>query len=295
MSLSEDKIKISSAFIAGINISNTELFGLIKENYEALERVYPLIEFVVSRLTAVTDLALAGNNWDAEIIYRSALEALVKLVFITSAEGEERENRLREFWEDLSEINYIKVSEQAKKSLKIAENYKSESVTMAFKPLVLAEEEEKKLRERWPVSKRKSVERKWSFSEIVLSLSNAPGNKQIQEFIGLAHNYRYASHVTHADETGILIIRERQSRPQEDRELADFAHFIRLLSDSFFFCILMGLQVAYYVKKDMRFFFDLAKSTKETSDVADRYLQKLHGDQSYDKFRTPFGEGKSKV
>jgi hypothetical protein len=33
-----------------------------------------------------------------------------------------------------------------------------------------------------------------------------------------------ASHVSHGDETGILIIRERESRSLEENEIVDFAH-----------------------------------------------------------------------
>ena len=285
MSLEEDKLKITKAFIEGINISNVKLFEIIKERFNDVRPIFPLIEFILDRLSAVTDLAMRGCNWDAEIIYRSALEALIKLLFITSAEGEEKNIRLREYWEDLSEINSIKLSAQAKKSLKIAEKYDSDAVKMAFKPLVLSEEKEQELRTKWPGSIRRKVEQKWSFSEIIVFLANTSDNKRIEEFIGLGHNYRYASHVTHADETGVLIIKERQQRPNEEREIADFAHFIRLLSDSFFFCILIGLQVASHTKTDLKFFIDLGKSIEEASELGNKYLLKLQEDQSYDKFR----------
>ena len=119
MNLQEDKTKITEAFISGINIANIELFGFIKENFEEVKSVFPLVEFIITRLSTVTDLAIQGNNWDAEIVYRSALECLIKLTFITSAFGEEREKRLKEFWEDLRDVNLIKQSEQAKKNLSI--------------------------------------------------------------------------------------------------------------------------------------------------------------------------------
>jgi Family of unknown function (DUF5677) len=286
MSLEEDKLVISNGFIEAINVSNIELFRIIKESFEELRRLYPLIEFIIERLSAVTDLALSGGNWDAEIIYRSALEGLLKFVFIASAKGEERDNRLREFWEDLSEINSIKMSEQAKRVLKVAEKDKTETFKMAFRPLVLSDEDEKTLREKWPVSKRKGVERKWSFSEIIISMSaTAPADETPDYLAGLAHNYRYASHVTHADETGILIIRERRQRPQEERQVADFAHFIRLLSDSFYMCIAMGLYVSIYINKSHKFFSQLAESMKDVHELGEKYLQYLQQDPSYDKYR----------
>ncbi len=283
MNLENDKKKITEDFFLGINAANVELFGFIKEHFEVVKPVFPLVEFIVSRLSCVTELAVKGNNWDAEIIYRSALECLIKLIFITSGEGVEKEIRLKEFWEDLCEIASIKQSEQAKKSLKLYGSDKT--LRLAFTPMLLSEEEEQRLRAKWPKSERQKVEQKWSFSEMIVALSKNYKGNPVEMFIGLGHNYRYASHVSHADETGILIIKERDERPKCERDLADFAHYIKLMSDSFYFTISMAINIVAFVGKDPKPFMDLTKSTKEASELANIYLDKLHDDKAYDKFR----------
>jgi len=277
MNLESDKKIITEAFITGINISNARLFEIIKGHFDKVKPVFPLIEFTIERLSAVTDLAIRNCNWDAEIIYRSALEGFVKLTYILNSQ-QERDTRLKEYRESLAEINSIKISEQAKKSLSV-HNY-NETSALAFKPMILEDEMESMLREKWPRGERKKLEQKWSFTEMIISLA-----KCNNVFIGLAHNYRYASHVTHADETGVSMIVERQQRTENERAIADMAHYIRLLGDSFFFCVSIGLEVSILTGQNPKFFFDLGDSIKEVSQLGDKYLQKLQEDKLYDKFR----------
>jgi len=243
--------KNQQSIFCAINASNKELYRVIKDNFQEVRPIYPLIEFVIERLSTTTDLANMGHNWDAEIVYRSALECLVKLIFISSVDGEEREKRLKEYWEDLREISMLKQSEQAKKNLTIYKG--NESVRLTFAPIVLSEAEEMALRAKWPRAERKKLEQKWSFSEIILSIANDYRGSQAIEFLGLAHNYRYASHVSHADETGVLIIAEREHRPLEEKEIADFAHYIKHLSDTFYFSLALAIHVLYFVKKRLLF------------------------------------------
>lgn len=284
MNLQEDKQRLSEAFFAGINACNVQTYGIIKENYEQVRPVFSLVNFIISRLSTVITLAVQDNNWDAEIIYRSALEAIIKFTFIVSASDEiERKQRIKEYWEDLCEINSIKQSEQAKKCLSLYGNDKA--LRLIFSPMVLPDEEEARLRLKWPRLERKKLEQKWSFSEIIVSLSRSFVDKSGESFIGLGHNYRYASHVTHADETGVLIIEERVQRPDGEREIADFAHYIKLLSDSFQFCAFIGIQVCILVGKDSQFFFDIQKSMSEINELGYLYLQALHKDKAYDKYR----------
>lgn len=203
MSLEEDKRKITEGFFEGINISNIELYGFIKENYEAVKPIFPIVGFIISRLSAVTELTLNESVWDAEIIYRSALEGLIKLTFITSANEQERQQRIKEYWEDLCEVNQIKQSEQAKKSLSVCGD--DQSLKLVFTPMVLSEEEENKIRSKWTRLERKKLKQKWSFSEMISSMAKIKDDiTETPEriLLGLGHNYRFASHISHADETG---------------------------------------------------------------------------------------------
>ncbi len=63
------------------------------------------------------------------------------------------------------------------------------------------------------------------------------------------------------------------------------AHYIRLLSDSFFFCVSIGLQVCVLAKEDHKYFSNLASSIKHVSQLGNTYLQKLQEDKLYDKYK----------
>ena len=90
---------------------------------------------------------------------------------------------------------------------------------MAFLPLILPEDLEASLRERWSKAECLKLEQKWSFTEMLLSISKEFRGKPFEILSTLSHSYRMGSHVLHGDETGILIIRERQARSEKIRIL----------------------------------------------------------------------------
>lgn len=284
MNLPEDKKKITERYFEAINISNVELFGRIKNNYDKIKPIYPLIEFIIDRLSIVTDLTIKNNLWDAEIVYRSALETFIKLIFITSAEEQEQQIRIHEFWNELSEVNSLKQSEQGKKNL--AHFGHIELMKLSYSPLVLNDEDEKKLRAKWNKTKRQKLEQKWSFSEMISSLMKNYKGAQAGMFVGLAHCYRMASHVSHGDETGILIIRERNSRSEEQQDIANFAHYIRLMSDSFSYCAWTAVETMHFIKDDYKFFLDLHSGLNDVHELTNKYQMKLYDEPDYDKYRT---------
>ena len=114
----EDKLIFNHAYYSAINACNIELFRLIEAHYHILDRVYPLIEYVIERVNAVTLLINEETLWDADIIVRSALETLVKFVFIADSPEADRNGLLDEFWISLSEVYTVKLHEQAKKNLR---------------------------------------------------------------------------------------------------------------------------------------------------------------------------------
>jgi len=276
-------MKISEVIFEKINLCNTEIFGIVKEKFNEFQPIYPLVEFVISRLSTVTDLAVNEQMWDAEIIYRAALEGAIKLVFITSADEVEKNVRIREYWTDLSEINAIKISEQAKKSIKV--RGVADPSILIFKPLVLDEAQELVLRSKWPRPKRKQVEQKWSFSEMIASISGGQEGQAFDGIVGLLHSYRMASHISHADETGISIIKEREQRTDNEREIVEMAHFTRLLVDPFYLCLMLGLQICQFAKMRPTFFTSLAKFDDNTSELIAKYLTLLKEDRIYDRYR----------
>jgi hypothetical protein len=279
----DDKLKITDAYFEAINKNNLELFRIIKLHLRELDGILPILEFIVERLETVATLTVENRIWDAEIILRSAIETFVKYVFITTADKDEREKRLDEFWNLLAEVNSLKQSEQAKKNL--IHLGKLETHNLAYSPMLLTEVKETELRTKWTKAERQKLEQKWSFTEIVNSLSKNYRGKPMEIFITLTHGYRMSSHVTHGDETGILIIRERNSRSFEDRELAYFTHYLRLLSDVFTFCAFMGVETMNLLGLDKDFFFKNQETLKDIQMLTEKYHSDLFKDKDYDKYR----------
>lgn len=279
----EDKLRITQAYFEVINKNNIELFRIIKLNFQEIENVFPIIEFIIERLETATALTIDNRIWDAEIILRSAIETCFKYLFIITADKDEREKRVNEFWNLLAEVNMLKHSEQAKKNLIHLGNL--ETHHLAYSPLLLSEEKENELRTKWTKAKRQKLEQKWSFTEIINSLSKNYRGKPMEIFITATHGYRMSSHVAHGDETGILIIKERDSRPFIDRELAYFTHYLRLLSDVNTFCVIIGIETMNLLGLDKDFFSKNQKKIEDIKAFIDKYHNDLFKDKDYDKYR----------
>jgi len=281
--MEEDKALITNRIFSAINTSNIELFGIIKEKFATTQPVYPILEFIIERLVAVTTLASQGMVWAADIVYRSALEPFLKLHYITNGKEQENTEGLHQFWEDLAEISRIKMSDQARKNLDLFNG--QEIARLAYIPLLLSDEEELVLRKKWPRNTRKQLEQKWSFSQLAVNLSLNYRGKPLPQFIGFTHSYRMASHVAHGDENGVLIIKERNTRPAEERVLADFAHYLRLMYDSFLFTVWTGIETCLFIKHDPKFFQDLHASLDDLQPLIEKYHLKVFDDPLYDRFR----------
>ena len=285
MGWNQDKILITERFFEAININNVELFGVIKENFEEVNQIFPLVNFIISRLETVTTLTTSNRPWDAEIVLRSALETFVKLMFITTATGHERSKRIDEYWNLLPEITSIKQSNQAKKNLEFFGE--SETHRLAYSPLILPEEVEKELRKKWPKSDRQRLEQKWSFSEIVLSISRENKGHPLEMLGTLTHSYRMSSHVLHGDETGVLMIEERQSRSQEEQDKVNAAHYLRLLSDSSACSAFTAIETMNFLglHDKKKFFFENQNSLNDIQELIENYHANVFEYPDYDKYR----------
>lgn len=281
----EDKIEITEKYFEIINLNNIELIGIIRDNYSSINSVYPLIEFVISRLEAVTKLVVDDRLWDAEIIMRSALETFIKYMFVMTASKDQQKQLIDEYWNSLAEINHLKLSEQAKKNLSYFDN--SEIHRLAYLPLVLSEEYENELRKKWPKTERKRIEQKWSFTEMIFSISKAYEGKPLEVIVTLTHSYRMSSHVMHGDETGINIIKERENRSKEEYEKAHAGHYLRLLSDCSVYCALLGIETANFLnlKEKVTFFVKNQEQLNSIQGLVDRYQGKVFEDNDYNRYR----------
>ncbi len=285
MNWEEDKETITTQYFGAINKNNTMLYGLIKEHFNPLIRLIPLVDFIISRLETVSTLTLMDRLWDAEIVLRSALETYTKLLFITSSKKDEQKTKIEEFWNSLSEINRIKQSEQAKRNLKILGDL--EIHRLAYSPLVLSEVEENQLREKWPKKKRRKIEQNWSFTEIINHVSKNYNSSEFEAIIPLLHTYRMSSHVMHGDETGISIIQERQSRNSKEKEIVERAHYLRLISDCLTYSTFTAIEICNFVDtpENATSFFKTKKGLKKVDELIERYNMLVFEDDLYAKYK----------
>jgi len=279
----KDKQVITGEYYQAINLCNIELFNLLKQHQDKTKETYPLIEYVLERIEAA--IVLTENNllWDAEIVMRAALETLVKFAFISDAGEMERPQLLKEFWYDLSEIYTIKLSEQAKKNL--SSTIGNEMHRLAHSPQILSPEDEVRLRGKWSKATRSQLEQKWSFTGIVATLTKRAGGELAHGIQLTTHSYRMASHITHGDEMGINLIRERKSRNDEDKLAVTISHYLRLMMDSFHFCFLMALYACKYLKSDPKYFIQLYQSLKQYDDIIKEYQIVPFEDELYDSYK----------
>lgn len=280
-----DRSLIEDKYVKATNSCICRLKEIVRYNPQ-LESIYPLVRFTMDRLHAVLTLTVNYMLWDAEIILRSVIESYVKLAFICSAENQdEQKKRLDEYWILLAEILELKESEQAKKNLDLLPQ--SESHRIAFSPIVLSEEREKELRVKWTKKERQRLEQKWSFTEILNSLSKNYNGKPQPIFDVLSYSYRTSSHITHGDETGVLIIQERDSRTIEEQEKAYNGHYLRLLGDVLSLSTQVAFECINFLKqpKESQFFIDNSNSIKEVENLEKKYKGRVFEDKDYDRYR----------
>ncbi len=281
-----DKSIIVSYYNETINANNLLLFNIIRDHLEEFKPVYPLVEFILCRIETIFELIQHDKLWDAEIILRAIIESFVKFSYISFASNDEKNIRLNEFWNELEEINLLKISDQAKLNLKYTQD--SEIHKISYSPLIMPEDIENKLREKWPRKKRQEIESKWSFTNIVKEISAKFKGTPLEIWELATHSYRICSHIAHGDETGLAIIAERNSRTQDEQNRAFCGHFIRLVDDCLCYAVMTGLSSMDFLNlKDKRGLFkDLMKKDEQINEIIEKYINKVFEDVDYDKYRS---------
>lgn len=283
MDWEKDRQLIVKTYYECIDRNNQELFSRLDKHIEKSKRIYSLVKYIDERLSTVWFLTLNDKLWDADIIDRSVLEALMKLMFIVNAPDETEQNkRFQEFWNDLWEISCLKHSEQSKKQLT---HYKDEVSQLAHLPLPLSEEEENILRTKWTKKERQKVEQKWSFSEILFSMARNYKGQPFEMFLGLTHEYRMCSHVAHGDETGIGIIEERKSRPTKQRNDVHIGHFLKLLSNCISYASFTAIIAMDFLQLEKNYFFENFKTLEPIKELERKYQLEVFNDPDYDKYK----------
>ncbi|WP_019419206.1 DUF5677 domain-containing protein [Paenibacillus sp. OSY-SE] len=167
------------------NISNQASF-LLRESldistplYKEYSNIPELVQFVVSNLftacysTSESALFLISRYrlWDAHILYRALLEGTAKLMFVAHDSDEMILDKCHEFWHVIPEMKLISRHKKALDSLSTDQNSSDFDMQKPMKDILLTEEELAALENKYPKKIRKQMEQKWSFSEIVRTLS----------------------------------------------------------------------------------------------------------------------------
>lgn len=192
---------------------STEFYQLLREYYT----------FIHERTQTLFLLVQNDCLWDADIILRPIAECTVKFAFVSSFDNSARNEKVKEFWEDLAEINRLKQSKQAKQIIEL-----TDIDSKFLSDIVLDDNEFQLLAEKWTKSIRQRTEQPWSYNEMIKTISK---NYDFKEILGLARNFTQSSHLIHADETALGVIKDRKNRTEEQREALMNLHEVRLLSD----------------------------------------------------------------
>lgn len=206
--------------------------------YKNKSRVPQLVQFVVSNLftacfsTSESTLHLIGKYrlWDAHMLYRTVLEGTVKLMFVISGTDNEISEKCHEFWGIIPEMKLISRHRKARDLISVYKELKLD--TDALRPITdlqLDEGELLELEKAYPRKTRKQMEQKWSFSEMVktLSSSNEPAYAIL---VSTFHDYSVGSNLVHMDGDGIGVIWDRNGREPERRISLELAHGARIIS-----------------------------------------------------------------
>ena len=136
--------------------------GLIDPEFSNF--AHALLHYYSDRIQSLSLLNQNGRLWDAEIVYRSALECSTRLIYVCIADEAEKKVRVKEFFHDLQEVEYL---ERTNKAEAAVTNSDKEQTRTLVGGVVLSKEKELKLREKWPKKARKLLKQKWSFAEMV--------------------------------------------------------------------------------------------------------------------------------
>lgn len=184
------------------------------------------MHYYSSRCQAASTLLQDWMLWDSDIIFRSALECATRFIFVSTADHPERYDRIIEYTSFLSEVEDI---ERVEKLRTVVKNSTDDSTSMLMGGAALSKEREHELRALWPRTRRKILNQKWSFSEIVRVLEKIRHPTiDLTAYGSLLHSYSLSSHLIHADQTAMTLMHDRATREVSERKLLEEAHYARL-------------------------------------------------------------------
>lgn len=257
----------------------------IIENREIADQKYlrfsgSQLYFYSDRCQSLNVLLQEGKLWDCDIIMRSALECATRLLFVSIAPQDERDRRIEEYSVSLNEIEDIQRSERVKPAVDAASD-EDEGSRMLLGGVVLDSAREAQLRAKWPKTARNVLRQKWSFSEIARVLANFQDDGlDLRKYKSFLHGYGISSHLIHADQTAMDLLRDRMSRDPEERRLLERAHFARLATEQTLLLFLCWRAMAYAIgiesKND-----DVVRSLLELIAASDHHHEEFSQSQAH--------------
>jgi hypothetical protein len=206
------------------------------------------LDFYTQRCIATSSLLQADLLWDAEIVFRAAIEAALKVWFVAATPEPERSVRVREFREHLSEVAIYRFRARAS----AGHTVKSGPEAMVSM-LAMSENEQNVHRAKWTKRERKALEQKWAFAEMVKALENASvGGHRLPYLVDLTHSYGVASHFLHADQMAITLTADRESRAAKTSELLASLHFAEMSTREVAILISLSHCAAYTLGKKVQ-------------------------------------------
>ena len=231
----------------------------LSERQKLASTVQSIFRFVVDRQQAIILLIKSNAPWDSEILLRSAMEGVVRILFLCYCNADERSVRISEYWQGLAQDNSVRQSRKAQICINSRRNVPNSNLGNAevdvFVGIKQASSKFSQRTEEKSRKERQIISQKWSFTNIVTELDKFLSNKfnNAPLFEALLHNYGMSSHLIHVDESGIGLTEERFSRPIDEHEKLHIAHVCRLLSDllSYFGLVAFALCDVTQIKRNL--------------------------------------------
>ncbi len=217
-----------------VRYSNSSLVNVSEKLRKIDEKLYffayHYLRFANQRLTFIYFLSNNGNRYDTQIIFRTFLECLTRLIYITYKDSHDGiKTALEEIFIDLSDIQFLRTSTNLA-PLSGNTSFPQNSSNM-WRAAKTTSEEGNEVRTRTTGKDRSRINHKYSFSEMVREISTSRAGP-LAEFNVMLHSYNQASHIAHADLMGINLVEDFESREEDEGYLMSFAHRSSMISDA---------------------------------------------------------------
>lgn len=233
MEFSKELDEIQDTTMASISLIRDSIGQALGEHLEHQPKfkqtIWRLVLYQSERSQTVSYLVSSNLVWDAEMILRSFYEANVKIWYLCSLQGPERDTAVEEFWGAFLDVHAHKRRVKAGLVKPVAQNLGREFEAKIFNAL---EDDEIFKFHDGNKKDRRDIEQRWSFSNLIKKLELTP--KNILDFTsirGLEHPFGLQSHLLHADVSALELMHDRKTRQTEELEALIGCHICRIFSD----------------------------------------------------------------